>query len=116
MNLKPDSTTPADFPRDQCLGAVSGVQPKLLVRKVEGKFVHGLTTEELYERYDICFDLVGQLTAYCQRKLGTDPHWGHQDLLQKVRVAVEARHEWNFSSGEVNWMMRQVSAQMGWPG
>lgn len=115
MPLKPQASTPSDFPRDQASGAVSGVQPKILVRKVGGAYIHGLTAEELYERYDICLDLVNQLSDYCQRKLDADPSWRPQDLRQKVRTAVEGRDDWDFSRGEVDWMIRQVATQMGWP-
>lgn len=34
MRPKSETTTPADFPRDYGLGAVAGVQPKLVVRKL----------------------------------------------------------------------------------
>ncbi len=54
---------PADFPRQGSLSAVAGAQPKLLARKIDGKFVAGLTQEELHARHDNCADLVEQLTA-----------------------------------------------------
>jgi hypothetical protein len=38
-----EKTTPADFPQDYGTGAVGGAQPKLLARKVGGKYVCGLT-------------------------------------------------------------------------
>lgn len=115
MKTKPEPTTPSDFPRDYGLGAVSGVQPKLAVRKVGEKYVHGLTAVELYARYDACYDLVEQLAAYCHRKLVDDPAWPPQDLLEKVRKAVTGRSDWDFSLGEVGWMMTQLCGRMGWP-
>ena len=115
MKNQQESTTPPEFPRDQNLGAVSGVHPKLLVRKLAGTFVQGLTPDELYARYGACHDFVGQLEAYCQRKLEVDPSWAPNDLLQKVRVAVEARPDWDFTIGEVDWMMQLISVRMGWP-
>ena len=115
MPLKSQATTPSDFPKDQALGAVSGVQPKLTVRKVGDTYVHGLTAEELYERYDACVDLVNQLSDYCQRKLDADPNWRPEDLLQRVRTAVEGRNDWDFSQGEVDWTIRHVAMQMSWP-
>jgi hypothetical protein len=115
MSAKPESTTPSDFPRDNGLGSVSGVQPKMLVRKSGLTYVQGLTEEERYARYDTCFDLVTQLEAYCQRKLLERPNWPAEKLLQKVRVAVEAKVDWDFSSGEVNWMMRKLCLRMNWP-
>lgn len=51
---RPDPGTPEDFPRDYGVGAVSGAQPKPLVRKVGEVFVSGLTKDERYARYDNC--------------------------------------------------------------
>lgn len=115
MNPKPDSTTPSDFPRDDGSGAVSGVQPKLLVRKIGNRYVHGLTSEELYARYDNCFDMVSQLATYCHRKIEERPEWSTKELLEKVQLAVEGRADWDFSSGEVKWMMRELCLRMNWP-
>jgi hypothetical protein len=114
MNTQASPTTPPDFPRDYGLGAVTGVQAKLLVRKVGDAFVQGLTAEELYDRYDNCFDLVNQLEAYCRRKLQEKPEWVPGELFEKVRASVTSRTDWDFSAGEVNWMMLQLSARMGW--
>jgi hypothetical protein len=114
MNIKPDSTTPDDFPRDYGSGAVSGVQPKLLVRKIGTAYVHGRTDEERYARYDNCCDMVNQLTAYCHRKLRERPGWPTAELLAKVRLAVDGKVDWDFSSGEVDWMMSKLCTRMQW--
>ena len=73
MHPKLENTTPADFTRDYGLAAVAGVQPKLVVRKVGDVYVHGLTADELYARYDMCVDLTHQLADYCDRKLKERP-------------------------------------------
>lgn len=52
------SNIPADFPRELLLGAASGVQPKVLSRRIGEQYVVGLTDEELQEHYDVCVDLV----------------------------------------------------------
>jgi hypothetical protein len=114
MNTKPDSTTPEDFPRDYGQGAVGGVQPKLLVRKNGKTYVHGLTGEERYARYDNCFDMVNQLAKYCRRKILERPEWSPKELLEKVRTSVESRADWDFSSGEVDWMMMTLCTRMQW--
>jgi hypothetical protein len=113
MHLKPDPITPADFPRDYDVGVVSGVQPKLLVRKRGDTYVHGLTAEERYARYDNCVDLVNQLYDYCCRKLTERPEWAAQELLEQVRASVTARGDWDFSAREIHWMLAQLSIRMG---
>jgi hypothetical protein len=115
MHPEPEATTPADFPRDQALGAVSGVQLKLLIRKVGDTYIHVLTPEELYTRYDICFDLVKQLEDYCRRKLNERPEWSALELFEKVRASVRRRHDWSLSAGEEGWVMRELCLQMKWP-
>ena len=111
----PDKDTPEDFPRDYGAGAVAGVQPKLLARKVDENYVSGLTDEELYVRYDVCFDLVNQLVDYCHKKLAESPDLSQRELLQKVHRAVAARTEWDFSPGELQWMLEKLRARMNWP-
>lgn len=74
----------------------------------------GLAEEELYVRYDVCFDLVNQLVDYCHKKLEERPDWSQHDLLQKVHKAVAARVEWDFSPGELQWMMAKLSARLDW--
>jgi hypothetical protein len=115
MLSKPEALTPADFPRDQGLSAVSGVQPKLLIRRVGDVYIHGLTAEELYARYDMCFDLVNQLADYCRRKLNERPEWSALELFEKVQASVGSRSEWDLSAGEVRWVMDQLCKRMSWP-
>lgn len=115
MHSEPEATTPAHFPRDQALGAVSGVQPKLLIRKVGDTYIHGLSPEELYTRYDMCFDLVNQLEDYCRRKLNERSEWSALELFEKVEAGVRARHDWGLSTGEEVWVMRNLCLRMKWP-
>lgn len=112
MHPQVETNTPSDFPRDHALGSVSGVQPKLLVRKVGDAYVHGATAEELYARYDMCFDLVNQLTDYCTRKLKERTDWTAAELLERVRTTVRTRSEWGLSDGEVEWVMGQLSLRL----
>jgi hypothetical protein len=115
MHPKAEATIPPDFPRDQALGAVSGVQPKLLVRKVGDTYIHRQTAEELYARYDTCFDLVNQLADYCSRKLNEQSEWSALELFEKVQASVRARHDWDLSEGELRWLMGQLCLRMKWP-
>jgi hypothetical protein len=112
MHPQAEKATPADFPRDYALGAVSGAQPKLLVRKAATGFVSGLTADELYARYEACYDLVNQLAVYCSRKLDERPEWTASELLEKVQASLRARADWDFSESEVRWMMEQLWLRM----
>jgi hypothetical protein len=115
MHPSPETTTPSDFPRDYGTGAVSGSQPKLSMRIVDGRYRGGLTEEELYERYDACHDLVNQLVDYSHRKIEERPDWSIPELVEKIRVGVARRDDWNFSIGEQRWMMSMLCARMTWP-
>ena len=53
-------TVPVTFPTDYFLGAVPGVQPKVLARYIGGKFVVGPTAEELQDRHSLCLRLALQ--------------------------------------------------------
>lgn len=105
-----DRRVPDDFPRDQDLGSVTGVQPKLLVREVEGRYQSGPTDEELWVRYDACEDLASQLSAYVSRKIGTSglsPDVALTRAERGMRLKVDAG-EWDFSQAEVAWVMQRT--------
>lgn len=106
-----DKRVPADFPRRSEPAALSGFQPKLGVRLVDGKFVEGWTDEELYARFDACTDLVDQLTAYCHRKLAELPDTSLSALLPRVRKGVEAK-DWGLSADELDWIMKHVARRV----
>lgn len=59
---------PDDFPRSVTASTLPGTQPKFLARKIDGRYVVGLTKEELHERWAYCEDLVQQLLAWTLRK------------------------------------------------
>ncbi|PKO70236.1 MAG: hypothetical protein CVU22_02540 [Betaproteobacteria bacterium HGW-Betaproteobacteria-16] len=113
--LRPNPIIPEDFPRDFGGGSVAGAQPKLLVRKVVGVYVSGLTEDERYARYDNCCDIVNQLENYCHRKLGQRPDWSVAEVLEKVRLAIESKPEWDLSADEVEWMMSKLTLRMDLP-
>ncbi len=99
---------PPDFPRlGYGCASISGVQPKLAVRLVNGQFISGLTADELAARYDICVDLVQQLTAYCARKIAGTPNLNIEDLLTKVRTA-SASKGWDVTKAELDWILFKV--------
>ncbi|SAL78859.1 hypothetical protein AWB66_05931 [Caballeronia telluris] len=105
-----DRRVPDDFPRDQDPGSVSGVQPKLLVREVGGRYQRGSTEEQLWIRYDACEDLASQLSAYVSRKInnsGLSPDVALTRAEKGVRLKVDA-DEWDFSQAEVAWVMNRT--------
>lgn len=108
MSIENDNQMPADFPRRGEPASLSGFQPKLGVRLVDGRFVEGWTNEELHARFDACVDLVEQLTAYCHRKRAELPDESLSALLPRVRRSIEAK-DWEVSADELDWIMKQVS-------
>jgi DNA-binding CsgD family transcriptional regulator len=96
---------PDDFPRASLQGAVSGAQPKLLLRKIGGMYRAGLTDDEVYERYVLCKDFAQQLAAYTSRIMAANA-WSLQTALSKVEVAVVRKVRsglWDFSNAEIAW-------------
>jgi len=103
-------SVPPDFPRGEP-ASVSGFQAKLAGRLIDGRFVEGLTEEELYARFDACADLVDQLTAYCHRKRAELPGSSLSTLLSRVRRGVMAKG-WDLSTAELDWIMARVAVNM----
>ncbi|MFP3549134.1 hypothetical protein SB861_00300 [Paraburkholderia sp. SIMBA_049] len=105
-----DRRVPDDFPREPDLGSVTGVQPKVLVRVVDGRYQSGLSEEQLWVRYDACEDLAGQLSAYVSRKIaiaGLSPDVAVTRAEKGMRLKVDAG-EWDFSQPEVAWVMKRT--------
>lgn len=114
-----DVTTfvPNDFPRHDTISAVAGVQPKLVVRLVDGQYVAGMTDAELYERYSGCEDLAQQLADYCRRKATEHPEWSRAFNLERAARGLASKVEsgrWEFSSAEQGWVMQRCAVLLGW--
>ncbi|UCV22315.1 hypothetical protein [Ferribacterium limneticum] len=108
---------PDDFPRETPLGSVPGIQPKIPVRLVEGRYIVGLTDEELLQRYEYCDDLVQQLVAYCRRKADEHPEWSHETTLGRMATGVARKGqsgEWDVTAEEQRWMVSQIKLLLGW--
>src|SRR6185437_2733081 len=104
------SRVPDDFPREPDLGCVTGVQPKLLVREVDGRYQSSLSEEQLWVRYDACEDLARQLSAYASRKIATSGLSLNVALTRAekgVRLKVDSG-EWDFSQAEMAWVMKRT--------
>ncbi len=110
------TSIPADFPRGE-LAAVAGVQPKLCVRLVAGKYVVGWTDEELRIRYANCEDLMQQLTAYVNRKATENPEWTKEFNLDRLKKALASKGrsgEWDVTTDEQAWIVARIRTNLNW--
>ncbi|MFM0684855.1 hypothetical protein PQQ77_02625 [Paraburkholderia strydomiana] len=108
---------PDDFPRELRLRAVSGAQPKMLLRESSDRYHAGLTNEELRERYEACEDLAHQLATYTKRKM-TESGWSLEEVLPKVEAGVVRKIRgglWDFSAAEVLWVMGRMRRALSVP-
>ncbi len=100
---------PEDFPRGFTAPTVPGAQAKFVARKIDGRFVVGLTEAELHERWLYCEDLAQQLAARSQRKqaagLISDPEAFYRETEHRVRG-----QGWDLSNDEVKWLMKRTRA------
>lgn len=101
---------PEDFPRPGP-AAVSGAQPKIPGRMVDGRFVEGLTEAELQARYEVCRDLAEQLTAYAKHKRVQLAELPLREFLRRLRAGV-VKKRWDVESEELDWVMRRVTEAM----
>lgn len=102
---------PSDFPR-KLGGSVSGAQNKLCVRKIEGRFVAGMTDEELWVRYDACRDLAMKLTEHAMRKRSQYAELNLKEFLRRLRAGVVKRG-WDLAAEELDWVLLRVAVAMG---
>lgn len=98
---------PDDFPRGSAAATVPGSQPKFLARKIGGRFVVGLTEDELYARWYYCEDLAQQLAARTRRKMASglvpDLEAFYQETERRVRG-----QGWDVNENEVQWLMKRA--------
>jgi hypothetical protein len=105
---------PEDFPRGRTAPTVPGAQPKFIARKIEGRYVVGLTEAELHDRWDYCEDLALQLAARTLRKqtagLVSDLDAFYRETEHRVRG-----QGWDLSNDEVIWLMKRTRALAEYP-
>ncbi len=102
---------PADFPRSYG-GSVGGAQYKLSVRKIDGRFVHGMTEEELFVRYDACQHLATKLSEHASRKRSQYAELSLGDFLRRLRAGA-VKKGWDLTSEELDWVMGRVAVALG---
>lgn len=101
---------PDDFPRDPFPAAVPGAQPKFVARKIDGRYVVGLTAEERRERYVACLDLVEQLAPYTEKKHRQRPELTMAELLDVFDRDIRLK-DWGLGDVELDWVMKQLRAR-----
>lgn len=104
MNL---NDVPEDFPRVAIPAAVTGVQPKIAVREIDGRYVAGQTEEERWERWDICEDLAQQLLHVARRDEAEHPGQKREMTLRRVRISVSQKR-W-CSEDELDWLIGRLA-------
>lgn len=109
------SQVPADFPRSEICGAVSGFQPKLLLTQHAGKFYGaGCAPPELYRRWARCEDLAKQLAAKSlESKRGKRSHMSELEVLEQYLPRLIATR-WT-SEPEARFIIRRAAELLNWP-
>lgn len=91
------NSVPDDFPRSFTALTLPGTQPKFTARKIDGRYVVGLTKSELHERWAYCENLAQQLSARTLRKqaegLVSDLDAFYRETEYRVRGQGCPRHE-----------------------
>lgn len=98
---------PENFPRKPDPAALAGAHPKVAVRLINVAYVGGYTKVEIEKRYEVCTDLVTQLTAYYHRKKSQSPSRTHEQLLAQMTEALGQKN-WGLSAAEIAWCMTEV--------
>lgn len=83
----PDVTVPDNFPRDQFPAALSGVQPKIAARLIDGEYV--VAERKRNERTDLTLPA----------------------LLDAIDVSV-SKKGWEVAGIELDWIMGRVRARL----
>lgn len=102
-----------EFPNNPILGAVSGAQPKLLLRRNDdGTYSEPRpSAEEIMHRFEVADDITDQLVVYFRRKKLEHPEWTDDTNLERIRLglirkATEGR--WPFTEAEQAWIMNRL--------
>lgn len=106
MSTNNEACVPMEFPREFSAPTLPGAQTKFTARKIDGRFVVGLTESELYERWVYCEDLAQQLSDRTRRKqaagLVSDLDASYPETERRLRG-----QGWDLSNDEVIWLMKR---------
>lgn len=114
QSMSDDTQIPADFPHPDIHGAVSGFQPKLLLKMHSGKlYAAGCTPPELYSRWYRCEDIAQQLAAKAlESKFGKRIHMTELEILEQYLPRLVAIR-WT-TEPEARFIIRRVAELLGW--
>jgi hypothetical protein len=106
------SQVPANFPWNPTPALLSGTQPKLAGRMIDGRLIVGLTAEERFIRWDMCEDLAQQLVPKTLKDALKFPQNSHEVTLRRIRRAIEGK-DWT-ERVETDWLMARLRVLLGW--
>ena len=109
-------STPPDFPRADIAGAVSGIQPKILLTEYKGRlYPSGDTPPERYQRWFMCEDLAQHLCVKSREsKAGKRSHMTEGEILDQYLERMLKQPDWG-SPREMQWTIRRAAVLLGWP-
>lgn len=109
---------PADYPRRAAHGAVSGFQPKLLLKSgPDGRFYSpGNTPHERWEDWKYSKGMVAAMVERCrQTKSGERAHMTEEAILfQYYQRAVRPDERYG-TEDQLKWTFRKVAEALEWP-
>ncbi|WP_408440247.1 DUF2442 domain-containing protein [Paraburkholderia caffeinilytica] len=106
------SQVPDGFPWDPTPALLSGTQPKLAGRWIDGRLIVGLTAEERWVRWDMCEDLAQQLIRKTLEDAAKHPQHSRDVTLNRMRRAIE-RKGWT-ARVETDWLMQRLRVLLAW--
>lgn len=109
-HLDETQKAPADFPRDDTPGAVSGAQPKLLLTKIGDRFVAGMDEGEIYRRWLVCDDMVQQLVVKTTKRMKGGRVDNLDAYVDKLRQWLESQEwdGWRLTGAEARWIRDRI--------
>jgi hypothetical protein len=109
------SALPIDFPRPTHVGAIGGVQLKLLVTEYRGRFyTPGCTPLELLERWNTCQIMAQHFSEKAlESKSGKRSHMTEVQILDQYIPRLIAANL--TSEAEARWVIRRAAELLDWP-
>lgn len=109
---------PADYPRRAEHGAVSGFQPKLLLKSgPDGKFYSpGNTPHERWEDWKYSQGMVAAMVERCrQTKAGERAYMAEEEILLQYYQRALRPDERYGTEDQLKWTFRKVAEILEWP-
>jgi hypothetical protein len=104
------AAVPPDFLASSAIGAVPGVQSKVLAQR-EGERFEQDDRIDLDARHQMCEDLAQQLVRYSARKRADRPDWTPAQVREKVTHSVRQKaFGWGLSPAETEWVVRRLAS------